>query len=102
MTLTAWYAPDARQDIYECAEYFEGRDSFAVADRFRDAIEKTVEMLCGNPELGERFRSDLTGTIRRRGILDFTNYLIFYRREDTQFQVLRIIHGARDYEQFFE
>ena len=101
MTLAAWYAQDARQDIYECVEYFESRDS-AVADRFREAVQQTVEMLCGNPELGERFRRDLAGTIRRRGILNFTNYLIFYRREDTQLQVLRIIHGARDYEQFFE
>ena len=101
MTLAAWYAPDARQDIYECAEYFESRDS-VVADRFQEAIRKTVEMLCGNPELGECFRKDLTGTIRRRGILDFTNYLIFYRQQDSQLQILRILHGARDYEQFFE
>ena len=101
MTLEAWYAPEARQDIYECAEYFERRDD-AVADRFREAVQQTIKMLCGNPELGERFRKDLTGTIRRRGILHFTNYLIFYRREDSQLQVLRIIHGARDYEQFFE
>jgi toxin ParE1/3/4 len=101
MTLTAWYAPAVQQDIYECAEYFESRDSSA-ADRFREAIQKTVAMLCGNPELGERFRNDLTGTIRRRGILNFTNYLIFYRRKDTNLQVLRIIHGARDIERFFD
>ena len=101
MILTAWYAPDARQDIHECAEYFENHD-YAIADRFREAIRKTVEMLCGNPELGERFRKDLTGTIRRRGILGFANYLIFYRRQDSQLQVLRILHGARDYEQIFE
>jgi len=102
MMLSAWYAPDARQDIYECAEYFESRDSFAVADRFREAVQKTVEMLCGNSELGERFRRDLTGTVRRRGVLGFSNYLIFYRREDAQLKILRIIHGARDYEQLFE
>ena len=41
-------------------------------------------------------------TIRRRGILHFANYLIFYRQQDSRLQVLRIIHGARDYEQFFE
>ena len=74
MMLTAWYAPDARQDIYECAEYFESQDNVAVADRFREAIQKTVKMLCGNPELGERFRRDLTGTIRRQCILEFTDY----------------------------
>jgi toxin ParE1/3/4 len=101
MTLTAWYAPAARQDIYECAEYLESRD-FSVADRFRKCVQETVELLCGNPELGERFRRDLTGTTRRRGVLNFANYLIFYRREESTLQILRIIHGARDYDKFFD
>ena len=101
MTLTVWYAPAARQDIYECTEYLENRD-IAVADRFRECIQQTVELLCGNPELGERFRRDLTGTIRKRGVLKFANYLIFYRREESILQVLRIIHGARDYEKLFD
>ena len=101
MTLAVWYSPDAQQDVNECIEYFESRD-IAIADRFRKAVQKTVEMLRGNPELGERFRRDLTGTIRRRGILHFTNYLIFYRRGDSVLQVLRILHGARNYERLFD
>jgi toxin ParE1/3/4 len=101
MNLIARYAPAARQDFYECAEYFEERDA-SVADRFRESVQQTVELLCGNSELGERFRRDLTGTIRYRGIIKFTNYLIFYRREDSVLQVLRIIHGARDYEKLFD
>ena len=101
MSLTAWYAPAALQDMNECIEYFESRDR-SVADRFLKSVKETVEMLCGNPELGERFRRDLTGTIRRRGIVKFANYLIFYRREDSTLQVLRIIHGARDYGKLFD
>ena len=101
MTLTVWYAPAARQDVNECAEYFESRDA-AVADRFLESVRQTVEMLCDNPELGEQFRRDLTRTIRKRGILNFANYLIFYRREESILQVLRIIHGARDYDKFFD
>ena len=101
MTLTVWYAPDAQQDVNGCIEYFENRDSI-VADRFQEAVRETVEMLRGNPEFGESFRRDLTGTIRRRSILHFTNYLIFYRREDSRLQILRIIHGARDYERLFD
>ena len=101
MTLTVWYAPAARQDVNECAEYFESRD-VAVADRFLESVRQTVEMLCTNPELGERFRRDLTGTIRKRGVLKFANYLIFYRREESILQVLRIIHGARDYDKLFD
>jgi plasmid stabilization system protein ParE len=59
-------------------------------------------MLCGNPEIGECFHGDPTGTIRHRSILKFTNYLIFYRQEGSNLQVLRIIHVARDDEKFFE
>jgi toxin ParE1/3/4 len=101
MNLTAEYAPAARQDFYECAEYLEERD-VAVADRFRESVQQTVKLLCGNSELGERFRRDLTGTIRYRTVLKFTNYLIFDRREDSVLQILRIIHGARDYEKLFD
>jgi toxin ParE1/3/4 len=101
MTLTAWYAPAAQQDVNECAEYLERQDIF-VADRFLESIQKTVELLCGNPEIGERFRRNLTGTIRRRTILKFTNYLIFYRQEGTTLQILRVLHGARDYEKLFD
>jgi toxin ParE1/3/4 len=101
MTLTVWYSADAQRDVNECTEYFENRDS-NVADHFREAVRQTVALLCNNPELGERFRRDLTGTIRRRGIVRFTNYLIFYRQMDSSLQVLRIIHGARNYEPFFD
>lgn len=101
MTLTVWYAPAALQDMYECAEYLENQDS-TIADRFRESVQETVRLLGGNPDIGERFRRDPTGTIRYRSILKFANYLIFYRRKDSDLQVLRIIHGARDYERFFE
>jgi len=57
MTLTTQYTSSARWDIYEYAEYFESR-SASVADRFREAVEKTVRMLCDSPELGLRLRAD--------------------------------------------
>ena len=101
MTLSAWYAPAARRDIDECTEYFESQDS-GITGRFLKSVQQTVELLCGNPELGERFHKDPTRMIRKRGILKFTNYLIFYRQKDSTLQILRIIHGARDYEKFFD
>ena len=73
-----------------------------MAWRFADAVDAMIEMLCQNPELGERLHADPTGQIRYRTISGFKNYLIFYRQQDSQLQILRILHGARDYEQFFE
>ena len=49
-----------------------------------------------------RLCADPTGQIRYRTISGFRNYLIFYRRVDDILEVVRLLHGARDYEQFFE
>jgi len=32
----------------------------------------------------------------------FSNYLIFYRPKEDMLQILRVIHGARDYMAIFE
>ena len=101
MTLSQYISSDARQDIKDVGKYLEERNPTA-ARRFVQAIDATIEMLCHNPNLGERLRSDPTGQIRYRTISGFRNYLIFYRRVDTVLEIVRILHGARDYEQLFE
>ena len=93
--------PEAKQDIVAYGDYLAERD-LSVAYRFADAVDATIEMLCNNPELGERLRADLTGQIRYRTISGFRNYLIFYRRVDDILEIVRLLHGARDYEQFFD
>ena len=93
--------PEADQDIESHTDYlFERNPSAAL--RFYDAVDETVEMLCRSPELGERFSADSSGQIRFRTISGFKNYLIFYRRVDTVLEIIRIIHGAMDYEDLFE
>ena len=101
MILTFDILPAAKQDIVSYGDYLAERD-ISVAWRFADAVDAMIEMLCRNPELGERLHADPTGQIRYRTISGFTNYLIFYRRVDSVLEVVRILHGARDYEQFFE
>ena len=100
MTLSLYLSPDVRQDIKDIGRYLEERN-VSAARRFTRAVGQTTEMLRQNPELGERLHTDLTGQIRYRTISGFTNYLIFYRRVDSVLEVVRILHGARDYEQFF-
>jgi plasmid stabilization system protein ParE len=56
--------------------------------RFADAVDVTIQMLCRNPNLGERFRADLTEEIRYRTISGFKNYLIFYRRVDDVLEII--------------
>jgi len=101
MSLTFDILPEARRDIVSYGDYLAERD-ISVAWRFADAVDATIEMLCNNPELGERLHADPTGQIRYRTISGFRNYLIFYRRVDAVLEIVRLLHGAQDYEQFFE
>ena len=101
MTLSLHITPEASQEADDIALYLEERNASA-ARRFAHAFKQTVEMLRHNPELGERLHADPTGLIRYRTISGFKNYLIFYRRIDSVLEIVRILHGARDYEQFFE
>lgn len=61
-------------------------------------LEKAYTACLGLGEMPEAFervpRHEGSG-IRRR---PFGNYLIFYRADEADVEVLRVIHGAREYE----
>ena len=101
MNLVEDILPEAEQDLVSHAEYLLEQNP-SVTRRFAIAVNETIQMLCRSPDLGERFSADLTGQIRFRTISGFRNYLIFYRRVDTVLEILRVLHGARDYEDLFE
>jgi len=101
MTLSLFITPEAQQDVDGIAECLEERNAPA-ARRFLRAVGKTVEMLLHNPDLGEWLHCDPSKQIRYRTVLDFRNYLIFYRRVDSILEIVRVLHGARDYVQFFD
>ena len=101
MTLSVYVTPEAKRNADDITLYLAERNEVA-AWRFADAVDAMIEMLCQNPELGERLHADPIGQIRYRTISGFKNYLIFYRRVDSVLEIIRILHGARDYEQFFE
>ncbi|MDR3181512.1 MAG: type II toxin-antitoxin system RelE/ParE family toxin [Planctomycetaceae bacterium] len=101
MTLQPYYTLKAKNDIDEICNYFEER-SDSVADRFQQQVDETVQMLCRNPDIGERFRYDPSGQTRCRTLMKFRNYMIYYRSENERLQILRIVHGARDEKNLFE
>ena len=101
MTLSQFITPEAERNIEDIGDYLEARNP-SVARRFTRSVGATIQMLLRNPELGERLRVDLTGEIRYRTVLDFKNYLIFYRRVDSVLEIIRVLHGARDFGKFFD
>lgn len=64
-----------------------------AATRLTDRLEAECWQLARHPALGQ-LRPDLVTGIR---FLPVGNYLIFYRESTEGIQVIRILHGARDY-----
>jgi len=73
------------------------QDSVAAADRLVDRIDSVVRMLSQNPHLGER-QDDLRQNLRRFVV---GSYLVFYEPIRGGIRVVRILHGARRWEDEF-
>ena len=95
-------AEEAYADLAEIGLYFT-RKAPEVEGRFYLAFDKTIRRLASAPTLGERcqFRNPKTKEMRVWQVDGFSNYLIFYRPKDGVLQILRVIHGARDYATIF-
>ncbi|MGH9841415.1 MAG: type II toxin-antitoxin system RelE/ParE family toxin [Blastocatellia bacterium] len=87
----------ALEDLADCAFYIADDDP-AVADRFVDAFELSVERLAQMPYLGVAHSNDnpaLFG-LRRWPIKGFEKYLIFYLVLEDVIDIVRILHVAQD------
>ena len=99
MALPLRLFPLARQDIVETADYI-AHDSLDAALRFLDAAENTFDQLTMMPELGACCgfkRADALET-RVWPISGFRNYLVFYRVHHARLEIIRVLHGAQDYQ----
>jgi toxin ParE1/3/4 len=86
----------ARADLRAIWLYI-GQQSPEAADRLLDRFDQTMQMLAAEPELGEEQPQLRTGL--RRFVVG--NYLIFYESIDDGIRVIRVLHGARRYEDEF-
>jgi len=77
-------------------------DNLDAADRFLEAAYGTFQELARMPGMGRtrNFPQARLHNLRSFRIKDFENYLIFYSPIQDGIEVLHIVHGARDLEQF--
>jgi toxin ParE1/3/4 len=103
MSLPIRPLPAATSDITELYCYFLDIEA-NLGERFLDCLYETYEMIAHMPELGQlyRFRDPAMQGSRIRQIKKFSNYLIFYRIETDRIEILRVLHGARDYMNLFD
>ena len=85
----------AEQDLSEIYEYIAA-DNISAAERLLTRIEKDLKTLARQPSLGRIPRDPDISRLGYRYLV-ISDYLAFYRLEDSVILVYRIIHGARDY-----
>jgi toxin ParE1/3/4 len=82
----------AAQDLISIGEFIAAHD-LRAADRLLNRIDATCRLLAQQPELGT-LREDLALKLR---FFPVDNYLIFYRPIPEGIEVIRVLHGARDF-----
>lgn len=85
----------AEEDFAEIVSYIAA-DNPKAADEIVNKIEKNLELLSDNPNLGRIPREEEIRNLDYRYLI-VQNYLIFYTVEKRTIFVHRILHGARDY-----
>jgi toxin ParE1/3/4 len=90
-------------DILEQADWYAAQSGQPLARRWEKAVTTAISHLPTRPATGPpcKFRSPALRDIRRATIAGFPKHLLFYRFDDDEVFVLRVVHGARDLEQLF-
>jgi len=93
----------AEEDLTEAYLYI-GADSPDAAERLLDAVEEAVQFLLENPGVGRLrdFRSPRAQGVRSWVVKGFQSYLVFYRPDGDDLEVVRFLHGARDLPRLLE
>lgn len=86
------FTTDAYRDLDEIVRYLGARNP-AAATQLTDRVEAECWRLARAPGVGQ-LRPDLAPGLR---FFPVGHYLIFYRESSDGIQVIRVIHGSRDY-----
>ena len=90
----------SRQALVDLAEIARtiAKDNPRRSETFTDELEASCLTLAGAPEAFQVFARRGKQEIRRK---PYGNYLILYRMAGPNIDILRIVHGARNYKKQF-
>jgi toxin ParE1/3/4 len=91
-----FFSPSARRDLQEILEFI-ALDKPGAALRHVERLESACWDLAKNPEL-RATRNDILPQLR---VWSVGNYVIFYRRSDDGIEIIRVVHGARNFNELF-
>jgi toxin ParE1/3/4 len=92
----AYFSASARSDLLEILEYI-GLDKPGAAVSQVEKLEAACSMLARNPYSGTS-RDDLLPNLRA---FSLGNYVVFFRACADGIEVVRVVHGSRDYRKLF-
>jgi toxin ParE1/3/4 len=96
--MTQYRVSDAASSDLEEILLFIAQDDPDAANRFIRTIVSRFPTLASMPHMG-RHREELSAQLRSFPV---GNYVIFYRPMDGGIEVVRVLHGARDFPSLFE
>ena len=73
------------------------RDNPSAARRWIVELNRVFHLIAAHPEMGASLETQRFGPVRCHA---FGNYVIYYRPITDGAEILRVVHGARDQEQF--
>lgn len=85
--------PQAKSDIEEITSYISA-DSPAAAQRWFDRLQERFVAIGAMPEIAPA-RPEIGPDVR---LFPFDRYVILYRAESGNADIVRIVHGSRDLE----
>jgi len=85
----------AEEDFIEIISFIAA-DNPTAAESIASKIEKNLDLLSGNPNLGRIPREEEIRNLGYRYLI-VKNYLIFYTIEEKTIFIHRILHSARNY-----
>lgn len=89
-------APEAEQDMIDIWAYI-AKDQIINADRFIERLQQKLNSLTELGEIGTK-RDNVIKGLRS---IPFHNYVLFYRVNEETLEVVRVLHGSREIDQFF-
>jgi toxin ParE1/3/4 len=97
------FSDAAIADILEQAEWYAAQSGRRLGRRWEKAVTSAVSSIARRPAVGAlcTFRPPELRGVRRTMISEFPKHLVFYRFDDDEVFVLRVVHGARDLERLF-
>lgn len=88
--------PLAQGDLLEIWSFIaEERRRPAAADRLLRRFDEVLRHLLVHPEIGESYR----GAASDVRLFPVGSYLIVYRSDSDGIELLRVVHGARDWKE---